>query len=51
MLSKKDCFKLALADWKNKWVPAVLQCGDSRAGLKQKADKAFLGRISTVMMA
>ena len=43
VLTKRDTFKLALADWQTKWVPAILQYGETRGNLKQKADKAFLG--------
>jgi hypothetical protein len=43
VLSKKDTFKLALADWQTKWIPAILQCGETRGNLRQNADKAFLG--------
>ena len=43
VLSKRDHFKLALADWQTKWIPAILQCGETRGNLRQTADKAFLG--------
>ena len=51
ILEKQDVFKVALSDWKTKWVPAVLQYSHQSTGkaatLFLQAQKAYEGEDVT----